>query len=472
MDTYISLKNKVSKKLSSFSVEQIFLILSIVFGGLFLIITPPTQSADETTHFYRAYQLSQGGVLSEKIEEGYGATMPRDVQVVTEQLFNKIPSDYTKKFDYGQLKNLLARKIDTKDKIPIHLEGATVYSPVSYIPQTLAIMVSKIAWPSVAFMYYLGRLFNLIVWIAITYLAIKNWPGNKWPLFCIALIPMSLSQAASLSPDALTNSLAFLTVALFLQFSTKTSAILTTKKQALLVGCVVALSLCKPVFFVFALLPLLFTGGNFIRKKGYSLFAVTALVASVIVTAAWNLTVQKYSIAIAKYYLGWLNIDSGEQVRFLLHNPLSFIPTFFSTYFSNYSDFIYKSFTGRLGWWDTDLPLWIVATIFGLIMLATIGRDARDKPFNFRQKIVPLFVFVLGLGATSVILYITITTVGANKINGLQGRYFIAFVPLLMPVLFGRLTIVNWHRIAATLFPISYSGILLLSIIILANRFL
>ena len=179
--------------------ETAFLLIGVCFGLLFVFLIPPTQAADETTHFYRAYQLSEGHVSSVPIDvHGYGDYLPQQVLTVSEQLFGNIPSHYNRKFNYHQIPPLLKKRIDFNTLVPVHIEGAAVYSPAGYIPQIAAIEVAKALWPSVVVMYYLGRLANLCVWLVFMYIAIRIWPGNKWAIFALALIPMSLSQGATL----------------------------------------------------------------------------------------------------------------------------------------------------------------------------------------------------------------------------------------------------------------------------------
>ncbi|MER3433396.1 MAG: hypothetical protein C4288_08190 [Leptolyngbya sp. ERB_1_1] len=64
-------KSKVVKKHQNFpslhrfikSPERAFLILSLIFGMMFIIALAPFQSPDEPAHFYRAYQLSEGKII-------------------------------------------------------------------------------------------------------------------------------------------------------------------------------------------------------------------------------------------------------------------------------------------------------------------------------------------------------------------------------------------------------------------------
>ena len=42
--------------------EKAYLFLGLIFGILFLMITPPFQVPDEPQHFYRAFHVSEGNI--------------------------------------------------------------------------------------------------------------------------------------------------------------------------------------------------------------------------------------------------------------------------------------------------------------------------------------------------------------------------------------------------------------------------
>jgi uncharacterized membrane protein len=453
------------------TVETLFLVMGLGFGLLFVFLVPPTQAADETTHFYRAYQLSDGDILSQPVQQGYGALLPRAVYTVSRQLFGNIPSHYDRKFNYHQIPALLHRDINSQDRIPVHIEGASVYSPAGYIPQVIAITLAKHIWPSVVFMYYLGRLANLALWLTLTYIALRLWPVSKWVLFAIALLPMSLSQAATLSPDATINSLAFLIISASLYFA-KRQQRLSNKEVLFLVGAVAVLSLCKPVMFALGLLVLLLTRKQLGSRLRYWLVSSTTVGVGAILTTAWNFRIRAYSAGIDHYYYGGVHIDQNQQLHQVIIHPLHFVLTLGNSYFSSLGDVVARSFIGRLGWWDVDLPIWLVVSAYLLLALAILCAEPRDSRFSHRQRIICSSVFGLGFLAISLILYMTITAVGAPQIIGIQGRYFIAFAPLLAVSCFGLLRVQNWNRIAIRLYPLSYAGMLTISLLVMVNRFI
>ncbi len=57
---------KRNKVFTAFATGKIFLLTGILFGVLFLVITPPFQVGEEPNHFFRAYHVSEFGILASK----------------------------------------------------------------------------------------------------------------------------------------------------------------------------------------------------------------------------------------------------------------------------------------------------------------------------------------------------------------------------------------------------------------------
>ncbi|NWF75894.1 MAG: DUF2142 domain-containing protein [Nitrospirae bacterium] len=57
---------KKGKELTALRPEKVFLIIGILFGLLFLVVTPPFQVGEEPSHFFRAYHVSEFAILASK----------------------------------------------------------------------------------------------------------------------------------------------------------------------------------------------------------------------------------------------------------------------------------------------------------------------------------------------------------------------------------------------------------------------
>jgi len=60
--------------------EKVFLVVSLIFWILFCLVTPPFQVVDEDAHFYRAYQVSEGGILAERGWKTVGGFLPKSLK--------------------------------------------------------------------------------------------------------------------------------------------------------------------------------------------------------------------------------------------------------------------------------------------------------------------------------------------------------------------------------------------------------
>ena len=57
-----------------------FVVVGAVVGVLFAVLSPPFASPDEATHFFRAYQLSEGHVFADRHGHRVGGMLPSSVE--------------------------------------------------------------------------------------------------------------------------------------------------------------------------------------------------------------------------------------------------------------------------------------------------------------------------------------------------------------------------------------------------------
>src|SRR5215471_11761173 len=112
--------------------EKIFLIFSLLFGFLFLILTPPFQAPDEDIHFLRAYQFSEGHL--------FGGNSPESITRSIAQ-FQNLPHHPEKKVGFSDIHQLL--NLPLKNNITSDYFSNTL-SPLAYVPQVLGITLGRI----------------------------------------------------------------------------------------------------------------------------------------------------------------------------------------------------------------------------------------------------------------------------------------------------------------------------------------
>ena len=139
-------------------------------------------------------------------------------------------------------------------------------------------------------------------------------------------------------------------------------------------------------------------------------------------------------------YYGAKNIDQSKQFAVLLAHPLRTIRVFFE----NITNFPFFDF--QLGYSDntkwTHVPVLIsLFSVIGFISSFRI-RDENQSIINREERIIyNLSSKIIFLGIMLLIFLIFLlqsTEVGSEAIVGIQGRYFFAFLPLLIPFSNGK----------------------------------
>ena len=414
---------------------KVFVVFALVFGIIFIFLTPPYQVSDEDNHFYRAYQLSELQLRGNKTQVGPGDTLPRRL-LDTKNSFDYLAQQPTHKVDYDLVKAGLSRPLDSKDKVPIGFPNTVIYPPAPYVPSAIAIGILRHFEPPPLLLMYAARLCTFAAWFLLIYASIKITPVGKWAFCVFALMPMSLFTGASVSADAVTNGLSFLAVALFFRYAmTKDSLI--RKDYLALFGVSAGLALCKPPYFLLAFLFLLLPIAKFKSKKRYLQFAGSLVLIILVMLVGWAfVTKGLYANYRITYDLanGQL-IHAHQQAALIIHQPFEYIATLYNTYFTGQGDARAVGFIGMLGWL-AFLPFWSVLLGYGLIVvsLGWLGGEEEKNlvPLARWRKLLIAAIGIAGILAFSTLAYLTYTPLGKSSIDGIQGRYFIPLSVLLV----------------------------------------
>ena len=152
--------------------QKMFIILYIVIGLGYLFFFPINSLPDESHHFYRAYEISNGHLMSEKQkkEKGYIG-----VAKVSENIF-KVSNV---KGTYEDNKKILKLKDNKKNFEYVDLTNISLYSFVCYIPQTLGVIVGRVFNLPIMFWEYLARIFNFVLFVFLLNFSLKKIPFKK-----------------------------------------------------------------------------------------------------------------------------------------------------------------------------------------------------------------------------------------------------------------------------------------------------
>ena len=206
------------------SIVKRFIYLSIVFGMILLVLTPPFQAPDEDSHFKKAYVISKGNLFPEVQNGKIGFMLPEGlVNYIEEQ--TKKAGDLDETFEY--------KEIYLSERLPGEYGAEKFYNfstattnPLAHIIPASGIIfgefiakIIQIGLPSIVYYLYFARMFNLLFYIIIIAISIHISPILKRTIAMVGLMPMALFLASTASYDTLLIALAFLATAIIFSLS-------------------------------------------------------------------------------------------------------------------------------------------------------------------------------------------------------------------------------------------------------------
>lgn len=425
-----------------FSPEVVFSSVGLFFGCLFLLITPPFQVADESRHFARAYQLTEQVVASLNGTTPDGL-LPASVVAAFVQT-ERWHSEWATKATAAEIAALMSTDLQPERRAAF-AETAS-YPFVSYLPQIAVMIPLRLAEVNGAVTLYVARLAALLFWLLLTYWAIRIMPFARQLLLFIALLPMTIFQAASLSADSTTLAFSFLFGALCFHVAYRPAAV-SYRALALLVGLGLALTATKYVYVfligLYALIPyrkfrspVVYVGG-FLLLSGLSLLM---LMDAMNIPIHFPITV----IAPKSPTVAATGPTIYPQLNFLLESPLNVVRMLVATtqrFGRSYLD----GFVGNLGWYGASLPsyLYIVTVVMLWLTALTAGRS---NAIRWPQKLL----FVAIVSCVTAAIFVGICTdlrenpVPTVQMRGIQGRYFTPVALLIGLLAWNRSPF--WHR--------------------------
>ena len=172
-------------------------------------------------------------------------------------------------------------------------------------------------------------------------------------------------------------------------------------------------------------------------RKTYAQFWGLVLLLALGSMGAWSLVIQGFYIPARP----GLVVSPQEQMAFVTGNPMAFLNAIYQTYWNSIlTNGIFSSWTGVLGWLDTALPVWLSFLTISSVtvgLLSTGGACVETKKvYKWIAGLLPVGIFVM----INLALYLSWSGVGADVVDGIQGRYFLPVTILFIPWLTTRKT--------------------------------
>lgn len=459
-----------------------FLLVAIPVGIFNIFTIPPLAGNDEISHFSRAYEITNGNIITSKMKKvnNFGGEIPKKALDLYTINYPFNPLSVDKKSISKEKEDAKKTSINTDVKSEVSYSGAALYSPVSYLPHVLSIFTAKLFNLSILSTIYLTRLFIFSISIILIFISIRIAPIKKWYLFVIGILPMTLILSSNISLDGLIIGISLFIVSILLNIyiNKKDSLNIGTYKLGLLPILSIAsiyFALTKPVY-VFLLFINVFIFSTIIKPKSkkWLLWLTFTVLIPFTMMMGWNL------------FISSMNYDAGQRssvnsvgiypptkeqaIEDVIKSPLRPIKILLFTFIDSYKEkqdipnYILSSWSGKYTEYRLTPANWVTIVIIISLILSFVMKDKEKYKFTNPIKMYTALAIMIGLAGVVVSMFLYATSRGSNSINGIQGRYFIPFMPFIIFILSDNKSLIFKQNNKTKLFIIS---ICLISIVIM-----
>ncbi len=412
--------------------EQFFALIAFMAGILLIFLIPPMCSPDENSHYINAYSMAKGIMFPSISSNGnMGRELPQSLINFVEGYNHKFVGNLSVKYTFTEAYQNLYVAESFDNEVFFAYWNADV-NLIAYLPSGFAIFlylqvckIFPVLTLSNGSLLLAGRFGNLIFFITALYFSIK-WTPYKKTTMLMALLPMSITLASSLSYDTIVISMVSLLFARLFSILQSDRKVYTTD-VAVFAICSFFLCNVKQVYAAFLLCLFAVPIRRFINKKQYFISVATVTLSGLIPFMLFRVMFHVLVNKKRWVYYPFLY----QQVLYLRAHWLSFWLTIFHS-IKQYAAFYFVSFMGDLGQIDYLMPGFFCLLLFFILILVMII-DYGQKAIRFEFKILNIVAILLCLYLMFAGTYVIWTShqvaIGAIYVEGIQGRYFIPLVP-------------------------------------------
>lgn len=403
--------------------EKAFLLIALPVGFVFILVFPKTifVSQDDGIHLARAYSLLESGDM--KWPEAFRTVdyLPVSVDNLS---FSATSAVYE---ELNQKSELTTHQKPTF----VELSTAGAVQRLVYLPYYIGFKISAFLHFNFVTAFTFAKLCNYACYALLIYLAIKVSKSLKKIFFAVGLLTANIFFASQFSYDPMITASIVLAIALFCRMLEDRKA-----RPLYAFGFVLAViwgSLPKATYCLLLLLGLLIPASSFDHPRRAKLYKVSLVVLTLLTAATFVLPAVLGDIP-GDFRGGDTSVIG--QLSFILHNPVPAIMAFGRYIITDIPDFLLTHTVTTSGYHIFHytkyvLPLANLATLAFLIFaVLTSNKPAKAYPRPVRIAL-PVMYSIITLAIIGA-LYLSFTEVGSKTISGVQPRYFLPILPLLL----------------------------------------
>lgn len=416
-----------------------FFSFGLILGILLIVLQPAATyySWDDQIHFENVVDFTGG-----KIEYSTGeiANINSTGKHIGKDSINSINEQENQKVYFNSRNKSGVVK---QTNIP-------TFNELVYLPSALGYKLARVFNFSFVWCFKIGKVFGLLVYLLLFSYAIKISKVGKRLLVVIGLIPINLFLASEYSYDpAVMGGVTIFAVTLLNLLVDKNEKV-NFKNMTIIILSILYACLAKGVYFPLLLLTWLIPNNKFRNRK---------------VAFAVKIGLSCVAILIGCTIIGSGSMNGGDlrggatsvsgQLSYILNYPLDYIVVLKDNMLMQFGEkFFGESSFGAFAYMrESDFfrrTLYII--MLSLIIITTFIDDVDNKLSKSQRLFILLFI----VGVTALIwtaLYLSFTPVGSTSIDGVQNRYF-------MPLLFLLLISIRPRNFISKLKPYLYNTVI------------
>ncbi len=406
------------------------LFITILFCGLFYnVLLTPQMVPDEAKHIDMAYRYSNELLGYEGLGDTKCLMRADDAQTV----FTASPS-------FGNYRNIyygLFSRVRDETMLEAEVNSNIEGSFLLYAPAVFGMCFARIlGWGTVP-MLLLARYMNLLVFAVLARAGMKRLPFGKMTLFVLALLPVNIQQCTSFSHDAMVHGILFFYGCLCLQAIYEEEPVSGQRMMLLELTALFLVSCKNGSYLPLCFLPILIPCVRYAGKREKYTATLALLLIPVLaflmkhmqmVSGIMNTTEATSVVSTG----GGSEYLTGYTIGYFLKEPLEFVYMIVNTVLDK-TGFYLESLVGyKLGWVEIETSMVVVLLFWFLLFLSICSVRGETIQIGKFQR---FWMVLLCMGCTGLILLgmlLQWTPFGHVSIEGVQGRYFLPFLLILL----------------------------------------
>ncbi len=403
--------------------ENLFLALAVPFGICMLLFLSANHVADAQAHTAKAYRYANSILGKESWNLPGGEMLMRSVDAKAGGGVSYVVNEEAQRA-WRLVQDWSWFDQERGDTLQVHPPGSPGGTILGYLPNVLGMVLGRLLMLGAYPMFFLSKIISFAAYVSVCYLAIKRTPILKTAFAFTAALPTCLYHAVGITYDTVTVSATLLMCAyIFLWWDRD-----LTGKEVVALGISAAfVAGCKGGYFLpLLLLALLVPWKRFrlSRKKAAvllcALFAggvVFLLQYGEVLTAAMHTNVEA------------LDAETRYGAGYVFAYPLEFVKLMVRTIVIRGDAYIGHMLGDRTAWTREHVEWMVILPFLVLLLLAGIRKEGEPDLADRRRRVGAFLLLCVEFIGIHIIL-MSDTQVTSDYIYGVQGRYFMALIPV------------------------------------------